>query len=405
MFCSQCGTKSIPGARFCAGCGAPLATVQGQEAASATAVPDVPVTASPDGTAPLTSAAPAPSSEIVSAAAVSGGKERAAAGVSTAGIFFKTIPYVFLRILVYLLFGLALIVFLGLMGGIGYLIARLFKETGLPLAVVGLIAFMGAWSIKALAQRYFLYLVKIAHVAVITEIIVKGDLPAGTNQVAYGKKKVLKHFGSASALFLTDRLVDGTVRQVLNWLTRLAGCLGDVPGLGLLIKLMRRILSLAANYIDEAVMSYILIHEEENVYQSGCDGVVLYAQSWRQLLGTAARCVILVAVIWGAAFLVILFPLLGVARTLAQDPALQSLYGFIALFIAFVAANIIKWAIADPMCTVAMVVRYNRAIAGQTPAHDLRSTLSSISGKFRQLAQKAAAPQSPPKQRGESLPL
>lgn len=405
MFCSQCGTKSIPGARFCTGCGAPLATGQGQETAPTPAVPNVPVSASPDGAAPLATGAPAPSSGTVSAAAVSGSGERAAAGVSTAGIFFKTIPYVFLRIMVYLLFGLVLIVFLGLMGGIGYLIARLFQGAGLPLAVIGMIAIIGAWSLTALAQRYFLYLIKIAHVAVITEIVIKGDLPAGTNQVAYGKEKVLKHFGSASTLFLVDRLVAGTVRQVLNWLTRLTGCLGDIPGLGLAIRLLRRILSLAANYIDEAVMSYILSHEEENVYQSGCDGVVLYAQSWRQLLGTATWCVIFVAVIWGATFLVILFPLLGVARTLAQDPALQTLYGFIALFIAFVVANIIKWAIVDPMSTVAMVVSYNRAIAGQTPAHDLRSTLSNISGKFRQLAQKAAAPPSSPKQQGESLPL
>jgi hypothetical protein len=138
------------------------------------------------------------------------------AGVSTAGIFFRTLPYVFLRILVYLLFGLALIVFFGLMGGIGYLIARLFQGAGLPLVVVGMIAVMGAWALTALAQRYFLYLVKIGHVAVITEIVTKGDLPAGTNQVAYGKEKVLKHFGSASALFLVDQLVAGTVRQALE---------------------------------------------------------------------------------------------------------------------------------------------------------------------------------------------
>ncbi|MGQ9532799.1 MAG: hypothetical protein ACUVTQ_08360 [Desulfotomaculales bacterium] len=310
-------------------------------------------------------------------------------------MFFRTLPYVFLRILVHLLFGVALLFFFGLTGGIGYLVARLFQGAGLPLAVVGLVAIMGAWALTALAQRYFLYLVKIAHVAVITEIVTKGGLPAGTNQVAYGKEKVLQHFGSASTLFLVDQLVAGTVRQVLNWLTRLAGCLGNVPGLGLVIGLLRRILSLAANYIDEAVMSYILTHEEEDVYRAACDGVVLYAQSWRQLLGTATRCVIWVAGIWVATFLLVLFPLLAAARSLTPEPALQALYGFVALLVTFVFASIVKWAIVDPMATVAMVVSYHRAIAGQAPAHDLRATLVSVSAKFRRLAQKAAAPPPP----------
>lgn len=431
MFCPRCGKKASAGARFCTNCGAPLPAEAAEAPAGGTApaAAGAAGTASTGGVAPVTTGTPVSTAGIAPApagpsppatlggdtsgagqvpaagkqASVSGESPAAAppagrgaappgAGVSTAGLFFRTLPYVFLRILVYLLFGLALIVFFGLMGGIGYFIARLFQGAGLPLAVVGLIAIMGAWALTALAQRYFLYLVKIAHVAVITEIITKGDLPAGTGQVAYGKEKVLKHFGSASALFLVDQLVAGTVRQVLNWLTRLAGCLGNVPGLGLVIGVLRRILSLAANYIDEAVMSYILTHEEENVYQAACDGVVLYAQSWRQLLGTATWCVIFVAGIWVVSFLVILFPLLGVARALTPEPALQALYGFVALLVTFVFANIVKWAVVDPMATVAMIVSYNRATAGQAPAHDLRSTLANVSGKFRQLAQKAAAP-------------
>lgn len=458
MFCPQCGTRASAGARFCTNCGAPLpAEVSAGGTAPTGADAPIPtpsagsgpssaetsltapegmdspdnagitasfagVTPVPEGAPPASASRGLPGAKQVPAA----GKEASVrgesppagpaaappagrgaappgAGVSAAGLFFRTLPYVFLRILVYLLFGLALIVFFGLTGGIGYFIARLFQGAGLPLAVVGLIAVMGAWALTALAQRYFLYLVKIAHVAVITEIVTKGDLPAGTNQVAYGKEKVLRHFGSASALFLVDQLVAGTVRQVLNWLTRLAGCLGNVPGLGLVIGVLRRILSLAANYIDEAVMSYILTHEEENVYQAACDGVVLYAQSWRQLLGTATWCVVFVAGIWVVSFLVILFPLLGVARALTPEPALQALYGFVALLVTFVFANIVKWAVVDPMATVAMIVSYNRAVAGQAPAHDLRATLANVSGKFRQLVQKAAAPAPPGTPDGRSV--
>jgi hypothetical protein len=274
---------------------------------------------------------------------------------------------VFLRIGVYLLFGVILIAFLGVMGGIGYLIARHFQGAGLPLAVVGLVAVMGAWALTVLAQRYFLYLVKIGHVAVITEIVTKGDLPPGTSQVGYGKEKVLKHFGTASALFVVDALVAGAVRQVLNWLTRLAGCLGGIPGLNLIIGLLRRILGLAGNYIDEAVMGYVLTHEEQNIYQAACDGVVLYAQSWRQLLGTATWCVLVVAAVWVVSFLALLFPLLGVARSLTPVPGLQALYGFVALLAAFIFAGMIKWIVADPLATVAMVASYHRPLPGRCP--------------------------------------
>lgn len=418
MLCPQCGKKAPPGARFCPQCGTVLPAEAPPEVTTpAGAGVSVPVAAVPEGSSPA-EAAHRPPEPPGAGQAGKGGEEAAAAesrvpaaaagpspatppgnvtapagGVSAGSLFFRTLPYVFLRIGVYLLFGVILIAFLAVMGGIGYFIARHFQGAGLPLVVVvGLVAVMGAWALTVLAQRYFLYLVKIGHVAVITEIVTKGDLPPGTSQVGYGKEKVLKHFGTASTLFVVDALVAGAVRQVLNWLTRLAGCLGGIPGLNLVIGLLRRILGLAGNYIDEAVMGYVLTHEEQSIYQAACDGVVLYAQSWRQLLGTATWCVLVVAAVWVVSFLALLFPLLGVARSLTPVPGLQALYGLVALLAAIVFAGMIKWIVADPLATVAMVASYHRAIARQVPAHDLRATLSSISGKFRRLAQKAVAP-------------
>lgn len=105
-------------------------------------------------------------------------------------IFMQTLPYVFLRVAVYLLFGLALIFFLGIMGGLAYLFQRLFQGAATPLAVLALIALGGVFAITTLAKRYVIYLVRIAHVAVITEIWNRGSLPPGANQVAYGKEKV-----------------------------------------------------------------------------------------------------------------------------------------------------------------------------------------------------------------------
>ncbi|NSW82028.1 MAG: zinc ribbon domain-containing protein [Syntrophothermus sp.] len=400
MFCPQCGAKADTRARYCVNCGSPLPAGKAQTLADeATSLGSEIVTSNGSINSGTLDSSGSP--EVTTSGHDGGGTTPPRANVSAVGLFFQTLPYVFLRIIAYLAFALVLLVFLGLMGGVGLLTARFFQSAGLPLAVVGLIAFMGAWALAVLAQRYVLYLVRIAHVAVITEVVTKGRLPEGTNQVAYGKEKVLKHFGSASALFVVDQLVAGTVRQVLNWLSQAAGCLANIPGLGLIIGILRRILNLAATYIDEAVMSYILRREDENVYQAACDGVVLYAQSWRQLLGTATWCVLVVTCIWVVSFLLILFPLLGVAKGLTPEPGLQALYGFVGLLAAFVLANVIKWALIDPIATVGMVLAYNRAIEGQVPSYDLRATITSVSGRFRELVHKATS--TPPRDSGPAV--
>jgi hypothetical protein len=167
--------------------------------------------------------------------------------------------------------------------------------------------------------------------------------------------------------------------------------------MALILSLARRILSIAANYIDEAVMSYVVAHEGQNVWQTASDGVVLYAQSWKKLLGTATVFVLFVSVVWIVVFLAVFIPLLPVAKTLGQGhegmPAMLSLG---ALVIAYLVANIGKWILIDPMATVAMIVSFNRAIRDETPAYDLKEKLIAVSGKYRQIVQNAGKNSSPP---------
>ena len=308
---------------------------------------------------------------------------------SAINIFMKTLPYVFMRVAVYFLFGLVLILFLVLMGGIGFALMGLFEGASGPLFILGIVAIAGMIGLAVLAKRYVIYLVRIAHVAVMTEIWSRGSLPEGVNQIAYGKQKVIQHFGSASALFFVDKLVDGTVKQILNWLSRMTGFLGKIPGVKLILGIVRRILSLAASYIDEAIMSYIIMQEGKDIWQAAADGVVLYAQSWKSLLRTATIFVFCVAVAWAVGFLLILLPLLGLARSMAAGSELQILYSFIAVFIAFVGAAMIKWIFVDPMATVAMVISFNKAVEGMEPSMDLRVKLATVSGKFRRMLQQS----------------
>jgi hypothetical protein len=226
-------------------------------------------------------------------------------------------------------------------------------------------------------------------VAVITDLLRSSNVPRGMNQVAYGKGKVLKHFGNVSVLAGVDVLVEGSVRQILRWLVRLGSLVTFVPGAKFLWSLVQRVVSVAANYIDEAVFSYILTHEGGNVWRVAADGVVLYAQSWKKILHTAILVVLIVLTGWLAVFLLALFPLLGLATMLAKAAHYRLLFGFIALLVAYLLANVAKWVLMDPVGTTAMVVAYHNAIQQAVPSADLYTNLVGISKRFRELDQKA----------------
>ena len=310
--------------------------------------------------------------------------------MSTFGIFMQTLPYVFLRLVAYLLFGLLALIVTGVMAGVGIGVAALFGQAGGAVFIILFIALGVLWGLKRLAERYVLYLVKAGHVAVITELVQKGTLPAGVNQVSYGKDKVLKHFASTSVLFGVDALVAGSVRQILRWLVRLGSFLSFLPGAKLVLGLVYRVLRLAGNYIDEAVLSYILLHEDQNVWRAAADGVVLYAQSWKKILWRAVGVVLVVMTGWLVVFLVSFLALLPLASLAGRSkPGLPLFLGFVALVAAWLIANVVRWALVDPFATVAMIVAYNEAVREQTPSYDLYSTLAGVSRKFRELEQKA----------------
>jgi len=300
--------------------------------------------------------------------------------MSTSSIFMRTLPYVLMRLVAYAIFGLVALLVIGFMAFLGYLATRLFKEAGGAVFVILLIAIGILWGLKRLAERYVLYLIKAGHVAVITELVQKGALPAGVNQVAYGKDKVLKHFATTSVLVGVDALVAGSVRQILRWLTRLGSFLAVIPGAKLLLSFAYRVLSLAGNYIDEAVLSYILIHEDQNVWRAAADGVVLYAQSWKKILWRAVGVVLIVMTSWLVIFLVSFLALLPLASLAGRGkPGLPLFLGFVAFVAAWLIANVAKWALVDPFATVAMIVAYNEAVREQTPSYDLYNTLAGVS--------------------------
>src|SRR5699024_8003251 len=129
------------------------------------------------------------------------------------------------------------------------------------------------------------YMVKMGHVSVIVELMTNGKIPEGKGMVAYGKDSVVDNFGASNVAFAMDAMVHAAVRQIQRWIIRIGNVFSFIPGSKNIIGILNTIMSVALNYIDEAIMSYIFLkkkdNKEESAWKYAADGVTLYAQSWK----------------------------------------------------------------------------------------------------------------------------
>ena len=128
----------------------------------------------------------------------------------------KTLPMIWVRLGSYLVLGLVLGVYAALFLGLGWLLGRVWAPLGV---IVFIVAVGGAFAVVQWAGRYWFHMLRAAHTAVLTEFIVTGRGPEGS-QLEYGKQQVLARFKDTSILFAVDLLVGGAVRTVVRTFTR-----------------------------------------------------------------------------------------------------------------------------------------------------------------------------------------
>lgn len=314
--------------------------------------------------------------------------------MSVMKLITTTMPFFLMRFLVYAIFAFVALIFLGIMIGIGFLMARLFGESSGAFLIVMVLAFGGIFGGLRFLERYVLYIVKIGHISVVVELLKNGTIPEGKGQIAYGKEQVTKNFGSANVAFVMDNLIHGAVKQIQRWMLRVGNFFNFIPGAKNIIGILSAIMSVSLNYIDEAVISYTILRRnekrEETVWKSAADGVVLYAQSWKSMIKTAAGSVVFIYGFSIVTFLVFALPLMALSKILSRNtPEVGFLLGFIALVGAYALTVAIKRAVIDPVVTIAMIRSYQSSIEGIEPAMDLQKKLLGVSGRFKKLFNKA----------------
>jgi hypothetical protein len=300
-------------------------------------------------------------------------------------LLVKTSPFLWLRLGSYLVLGLGLGVYGLVVGALAWLLGSLWQPLGWVVVVV---AFGGVIAVVRWATRYYFYLLKAAHTAVMTEVIVRGEVPA--NQVAHGRRAVQERFRDTSVLFLVDQLVDGVVKRLVGTLTRIAGVV-PLPGLQGIGGLLERVAVASTTFVDESILSRAYARREQNVWNVVRDGLVLYAQAWRPILATA---VVLAALgyVWFFLFAVVFA--LPAAAIGAVLPGLR-----LALAIGvLIAAWMSKLALADAYALAATLLAYHRATAGLAPDPAWVAKIEHVSDAFKEIgrrAQEAVAPAAP----------
>ncbi|MDR0222466.1 MAG: hypothetical protein LBI38_02880 [Oscillospiraceae bacterium] len=309
--------------------------------------------------------------------------------LSAAKILKATKSFVAVRALAYIVVTLIMLA----VGAIGIFLCYQLRENGQAVFIVAVIFFGGMFGVIRFAQRYFLYMIKAAHVAAITEFIKTGQVPVTEKGykgvVAYGTEKVKGHFGAVNIAFVADALISGATRQIMKWLNKVQKLLSWIPGADKVMAFINFVISTALNYIDEAVLSYIFYHSEEgNAFKKACDALSYYAQSWKGMLKGALKVGAFVWILRVLVYLVFygIFSVIGGA-------VLSSGVGIVCgILLAFVILYGIEAIIVEPYATCIMINDYYKAIANQPLKRDLHGTLCKVSKKFRELFNKSGQP-------------
>ncbi len=300
-------------------------------------------------------------------------------------LLMKTLPLTLVRLGAVLLFWVVAIVYLALVGAVALLVSQAIEILGI---IIFFVALVGVVPLYNLAYRYVFFMIKAAHIAVYSELIVNGKLPEGVNQLAYGRQRVEERFGEVNGMFVVDELVNGVVHAFTNTVYAAANFL---PGetLETLARVINRVVKFAMNYIDEAIMARSFWGTEQNVWANARDGVVLYAQAWQPLLMNAVVLMLLSYVPSVVGFILLAAPV-GLLLALIS-PTLAGWSIILALFLAY----LLKVAIGDAFAIAVMISAYHRETQDMAPNPEMTERLDGLSNKFRELRDKAMQAVSP----------
>ena len=302
------------------------------------------------------------------------------------GMVVRTIPFIILRLLVFLGIGVAYLLATGAGAFIGFGFGHFASGAEGPEGGAfwgGLIGFGLVSAALYLAREYILYLVKAGHIAVLVELYDGREIPDGQGQLGYGAKAVKTHFAESSVLFGVDQIIKGVLRAFFRTINFFTAFL-PVPALQSLIRIAESIVRMSLTYVDEIILAHLIRTRTTNPWQTAKDGLILYVQNYKHFLKNAVWLSVFLWLLTAAIFIVLIGP---AAALLAFVPGHLAIWAFA---FAFIFAWALKAALLEPVAIASLMQVYFKTIEGQKPDPEWEARLDSASKRFSELGAKAA---------------
>ena len=300
----------------------------------------------------------------------------------TIGLLTRTAPFILFRLIVYLGIVIAYVLAVGVGAGIGAGFGYIGGDTGAGGTYGGLFGFVIVSGALYFLREYLLYLVKAGHIAVLTELIDGRKPPGGRGQIDYAQQQVRARFAQSSVMFGLDQLIKGILRAINRTLFSIAQMI-PIPGLEGLAKAVNQLMNLSLTYTDEIILAHNFRQRSTNAWQTSQEALILYAQNYKAIIKNAF---FLMLILWGLTLLLFLVVLLPAGLFVALVPGAAGIW---TLVFAVVLTWALKAAVLDPFAMAALMQVYFKVVEGQRPNPEWDARLTDLSGKFRELKQKA----------------
>ncbi len=306
---------------------------------------------------------------------------------TAAGLLVQSMPYALARLGVDLAFSVGGIVWLIVtFGGAAWLGAHVAQAFGWVWFIGCVVGVGWLWGTFL---RYLMHLIECGHVAVLTELITRGEVGNGNESMFdYGRRVVTQRFGQVNALFAFNALVRGVLQafhRTLDWFAELL----PIPGLESISSVANLILRVATRYIDKVILSYSLACGTDDAWHEARDGVIYYCQNAKAILKTSVWIVILERVLSVVLWILLMIPAAGV--TVLLPHAAREAGGVVTVIIAVLLAAAFRNAFLKPVFLIMMMIRFHVLIENQAVDARWDAYLASISDKFREFTGNAAA--------------
>lgn len=296
-------------------------------------------------------------------------------------LVLRTYPFMLIRAAVYFGLAAAFVVAAGGGAGLGWAAGAIAGPSGrVPGAFWGAI---GGIAFVALMLRwlreYVLYLIGAGHAAAMVLALDLSLSPADIGQFGRSIALVQQRFRDLAVLNTIDRLVRGTLADLLRAVSAGAGTRPDIvaPVASLAV-------GVAATSLGEIVHAATLRSPGGNPWSSSRDTLIAFAQNHRSILRNAIRLAGLFLIALLFLFLLALIP----------AAALVDAFPGGSLLLAYLLAAIFAWsvkrALIDPFVLASLLQVYLQPGGAKQSDLDWDARLTEISGDFRELKARSA---------------